>query len=76
MIDEKLTDKIGPSVEEQMLKTLGKIESHLKALVFYSTPERAFISSAGKAQPQTQPAPEPIDEIVAQEVEKYLKENK
>ena len=76
MIDEKLTDKIGATTQEEVLKTLKEMEKHLNALVFYSTPESAFISSAGKAQPQAQSAPEDISEIIKQEVEKYLKENK
>jgi phosphopantetheine adenylyltransferase len=76
MIDEKLTDKIGPSVEEQMLSALERIESHLKALVFHSTPEKAFISSAGLARTPAAPKPADISEIIKQEVEKHLKENK
>jgi len=76
MIDEKLTDKIGPSVEEQMLSTLDKIENHLKTLVFHNTPEKAFISSAGKATTSPDPEPQEISEIIKQEIEKHLKENK
>ena len=76
MIDEKLTDNVGPTTEEQMLSTLEKIESHLKTLVFHSTPERAFISTAGKAIARPEPAEEPVSEVIKQEVEKYLKENK
>ena len=75
MIDEKLADKIGPSVEEQMLSALERIEAHLKALVFHSTPESAFISSAGLARTQAQKTDD-ISEIIKQEVEKHLKENK
>ena len=74
MIDEKLAEKIGPSVEEKMLSTLQLIETHLKTLVFHSTPERAFISSAGKAI--TAQDKEPVSEIIKQEIEKHLKENK
>jgi len=75
MIDEKLTDNVGPTMEERMLSTLEKIESHLKTLVFHNTPERAFISTAGKAVDPRAPA-EPVSEVVKQEIEKYLKENK
>jgi phosphopantetheine adenylyltransferase len=74
MIDEKLADRIGPTTEEQMLSTLKKIEGHLKALVFHNTPERAFIASAGMAA--TTKEPESVSEVIKQEVEKYLKENK
>ena len=76
MIDEKLSDKIGPTVEEQMLSALEKIEMHLKTLVFHNTPEKAFISSAGKAITTPEPEEAPVSEIIKQEVEKYLKENK
>ena len=76
MIDEKLTDKVGLSVEEQMLSTLEKIENHLKTLVFHNTPEKAFISSAGKAIMTPEPEESTVSEIIKQEVEKYLKENK
>ena len=74
MIDEKLADKVGPTVEEQMLSTLELIEAHLKTLVFHSTPHRAFISTAGKARPAGDP--QEISEIIKQEIEKHLKENK
>ena len=76
MIDEKLTDKIGPSTDEQILITLKQIEKHMKAIVYYTTPERAFTPSAGKASIPTAPAPTGIKEMVTQEIEKYLKENK
>ena len=76
MIDEKLTDKIGPSTDEQILNTLKQIEKHMKAIVYYTTPERAFTPSAGKASIPTAPAPTGIKEMVTQEIEKYLKENK
>jgi len=76
MIDEKLSDKIGPTVEEQMLVSLEKIEAHLRTLVFHSTPERAFISSAGKATPFQDQGPKEVSEVIKQEIEKYLKENK
>ncbi len=76
MIDEKLAEKIGPSVEERMLSTLELIEQHMKTLVFHSTPERAFISSAGKAITAPDREEEPISEIIKQEIEKHLKENK
>jgi len=74
-MNEKLADKIGPTIEEQMLETLGKIEAHLKALVFHSTPEKAFISSAGLARTSPEPKPEDISEVIKQEIEKHLKEN-
>jgi len=76
MIDEKLTDKIGPTTEEQMLTVLERIESHLKALVFHSTPESAFISSAGMARAPASKKSDDISEVIKQEIEKYLKENK
>ena len=78
MIDEKLTDKVGPSAQDEMLSTLKEIEKHMRALVYYSTPEKAFISSAGMAKtPTTQPPAESaLEEVVAQEINKYLKENK
>ena len=38
MIDEKLTDRIGTSTEEQILNTLKQIEKHMKAMVYYTTP--------------------------------------
>ena len=78
MIDEKLTDKVGPSAQDEMLLTLKEIEKHLKALVYYSTPEKAFMPSAGKAKiPEpTPPEAGTLEEVVAQEISKYLKENK
>ena len=76
MIDEKLTDKVGPTTEEQMLSALERIEAHLKALVFHSTPESAFISSAGMARTPASKKSDDISEVIKQEVEKYLKENK
>ena len=76
MIDEKLTDKIGPSTDERILDTLKQIEKHMKAMVYYTTPERAFLPSAGMAKPPAPPAPTGIKEMVTQEIEKYLKENK
>ena len=76
MIDEKLTDRIGPSTDERILDTLKQIEKHMKAMVYYTTPERAFTPSAGKAPIPTPPAPTGIKEMVTQEIEKYLKENK
>tara|TARA_R110000824_G_scaffold46513_3_gene133563 strand:- start:3109 stop:3348 length:240 start_codon:yes stop_codon:yes gene_type:complete len=79
MIDEKLTDRIGASTEEQILDTLRQIEKHMKAMVYYTTPERAFAPSAGKvtAKPVTPGLPPSgIEEAITQEIEKYLKENK
>ena len=75
MIDEKLADKVGPTIQEEMLVTLKNIETHLKALVFYSTPDQAFISSAGKAPVINQPTAD-LDETIKEEITKYLKENK
>tara|TARA_R110000744_G_scaffold243689_1_gene360630 strand:- start:7165 stop:7392 length:228 start_codon:yes stop_codon:yes gene_type:complete len=75
MIDEKLTDRIGTSTEEQILNTLKQIEKHMKAMVYYTTPERAFAPSAGKVTAPSLP-PAGIEEVITQEVEKYLKENK
>tara|TARA_Y100001963_G_scaffold71446_1_gene99353 strand:- start:603 stop:833 length:231 start_codon:yes stop_codon:yes gene_type:complete len=76
MIDEKLADRntVGPSMQEKMLETLQQIEKHLKAMVYYTTPERAFTPSAGKAQAPPQ-FPE-LKKMVGKEIEKYLKENK
>ena len=67
----RLEAKRGP---DEVLATLKKIEKHLRALVYYSTPERAFIASAGKASPN---APDTsIEEVIAEEIGKYFKENK
>tara|TARA_R100001509_G_C4799695_1_gene192673 strand:+ start:196 stop:426 length:231 start_codon:yes stop_codon:yes gene_type:complete len=76
MIDEKLADRntVGPSMQEKMLETLQQIEKHLKAMVYYTTPERAFTPSAGKATMPT--GASEIEEMVSREIEKYLKENK
>tara|TARA_R110000824_G_scaffold370304_1_gene559873 strand:- start:190 stop:420 length:231 start_codon:yes stop_codon:yes gene_type:complete len=76
MIEEKLAGGVGPSPEDEMISVLKKIEKHLETMVFYSTPERAYISSAGKAQPPALPTPETIAEVIKQEIKKYLKENK
>tara|TARA_Y100000385_G_scaffold267916_1_gene304480 strand:- start:81 stop:311 length:231 start_codon:yes stop_codon:yes gene_type:complete len=75
MIDEKLADKsaVGPSIQERILETLQEMEKHLKAIVYYSTPERAFMASAGKATLPTS-APD-LQEMIKEEVGKYLKEN-
>lgn len=75
MIDEKLADRntVGPSMQERILETLQEMEKHLKAIVYYSTPERAFLPSAGKA---TLPADtSDLQEMIKEEVGKYLKEN-
>jgi hypothetical protein len=76
MIDEKLTDRIGPATDERILDTLKQIEKHLKAMVYYTTPEKAFLPSAGMAKAAASPAPTGIKEMVTKEIEKYLKENK
>ena len=76
MIDEKLADRntVGPSMQERMLETLQQIEKHLKAMVYYTTPDRAFTASAGKASVPTDTSG--LEEMVSKEIEKYLKENK
>ena len=75
MIDEKLADRttVGPTMQEQMLETLQQIEKHLKAMVYYTTPERACTPSAGKATVPT--GASELEEIVSTEIERYLKEN-
>ena len=74
MTGKKLTEKVDVPGPDEVLATLKKIEKHLRALVYYSTPERAFIASAGKASPN---APDPsIEEVIAEEIGKYFKENK
>ena len=74
MIDKKLTEKAGDFTQHEVLSTLKKIEQHLRALLYYSTPEKAFMSSAGKAKVRQKD--ETLEEIIAQEIGKYLKENK
>jgi hypothetical protein len=75
MIDEKLTEKASDFTQQEVLSTLKKIEKHLRALVYYNTPEKAFMSSAGKAKiPQSKG--ETLEEVIAQEIGKYLKEKK
>ena len=75
MIDEKLTEKAGDFVQNEVLSTLKQIEKHLRALVYYSTPEKAFMPSAGKAK-IAHSKDETLEEIIAQEISKHLKENK
>ena len=75
MIDEKLTEKAGDFTQQEVLSTLKKIEKHLRALVYYSTPEKAFMPSAGKAK-IPHPKGETLEEVIAQEIGKYLKEKK
>ena len=77
MTDKKLTEKAGDFAQSEVLSTLKQIEKHLRALVYYSTPERAFMSSAGKAKvAQPQPQDQALEEVIAEEISKYLKENK
>ena len=73
MIDEKLSDRVGMSTDEQILSTLKQIEKHMKAMVYYTTPEKAFAPSAGRVQ--NPPDSEDLKEIITQEIEKCLKEN-
>ena len=77
--DQKMNEKLagrssaGPTMQEEMLETLPQIEKHLKAMVYYTTPERAFTPSAGKATVPT--GASELEEIVSTEIERYLKEN-
>jgi hypothetical protein len=79
MIDEKLADKIGVSPQEQTLAVLKQIEKHLKALVFYTTPEKAFLPTAGTVSappvPKGSDDDDDLNEVIKKEIEKYLKEN-
>ena len=79
MIDEKLTDKQGVTAQQEIIEILNQVEKHLKALVFYTTPGAALLPSAGQvsiAPPLAQKDGEDINEVIKQEIEKYLKENK
>ena len=59
--------------EDTNLYLIQQIEKHLKAMVYYTTPERAFTPSAGKATVPT--GASELEEIVSTEIERYLKEN-
>ena len=75
-MNEKLKDKGSFSQSQEMLNTLRRIEKHLQDLVYYTTPERAFLSSAGRADIATDITENTIKELVTQEVKRYLKERK
>ena len=78
--DQKMNEKLagrssaGPTMQEEMLETLQQIEKHLKAMVYYATPERAFQPSAGKAAAPP-PSDSSLQEMIANEIQNYLKEN-
>ena len=77
MTDKKLTEKVGDVAQGEVLSTLKQIEKHLRALVYYSTPDRAFMASAGKAKvAPSSPQDQALEEVIAEEISKYLKENK
>lgn len=79
MIDEKLTDKQGVTAQQEIIEILNQVEKHLKALVFYTTPGSALLPSAGQVTSDPdflQKSAEDMNEIIKQEIEKYLKENK
>jgi hypothetical protein len=75
-MNEKLKDKTHSSQSREVLDTLRRIEKHLQDLVYYTTPERAFLSSAGRADISTDMSDNTIKELVTQEVKRYLKEKK
>ena len=80
-MNEKLKDKNSMPRDEEMLQTLRRIEKHLQDLVFYTTPERAFLPSAGKASvdpiaTDDNLAESKIRNLVTQEIKRYLKERK
>ena len=75
-MNEKLKDKQYSSQSQEVLNTLRRIEKHLQDLVYYTTPERAFLSSAGRADITTDMSENTIKELVTQEVKRYLKERK
>jgi len=75
-MNEKLKDKGSFSQSQEMLNTLRRIEKHLQDLVYYTTPERAFLSSAGRADVSDNMSENTIEELVTQEVKRYLKERK
>ena len=80
-MNEKLKDINSTSRDEDVLKTLQRMEKHLQDLVYYMTPERAFLPSAGRvAAPATSSdsdlSESKIRKIVTQEVKKYLKEKR
>ena len=75
-MNEKLKDKTHSSQSREVLDTLRRIEKHLQDLVYNTTPERAFLSSAGRADISTDMSDNTIKELVTQEVKRYLKEKK
>ena len=75
-MNEKLKDKGSFSQSQEMLNTLRRMEKHLQDLVYYTTPERAFLPSAGLADVPTDMSENTIKELVTQEVKRYLKERK
>ena len=75
-MNEKLKDKGSFSQSQEMLNTLRRMEKHLQDLVYYTTPERAFLPSAGRADVPTDISENTIKELVTQEVKRYLKERK
>ena len=75
-MNEKLKDKGSFSQSQEMLNTLRRIEKHLQDLVYYTTTERAFLSSAGRADIAPDMSENTIKELVTQEIKRYLKERK
>ena len=78
-MNEKLKNQRSISESQEMLTVLRKMEKHLQDLVYYTTPERAFLSSAGRGTPSadaTDMSENTIKELVTQEVRRYLKERK
>jgi len=79
-MNEKLKDKRNISESQEMLSVLRKMEKHLQDLVFYMTPEKAFLSSAGRIQDtgsnEEAMQESKIREMVTKEVKKRLKERK
>tara|TARA_R110001583_G_scaffold65152_2_gene188384 strand:+ start:638 stop:868 length:231 start_codon:yes stop_codon:yes gene_type:complete len=66
------------SSDQEVLDTLRRMEKHLQDLVYYTTPERAFMSSGGRAAPENldELSENTIRELVTQEVKRLLKEKK
>ena len=79
-MNEKLKSRENFLDSKEVLNTLKRIEKHLQDLVFYTTPEQAFIPSAGRVSTsqsgEDKLAEIKIKEIVTQEVKRHLKETK